>query len=162
MRTAPPAPSFCRGEALIDQPCNWTVTKWTDTEIGVGDLLRNPGIICEHVEGMGHPGNTVTTTHLCRDGGEHLWVVLEPVNHWRQLVCMEVTWTMTQEGGAVIIGISGEHGGPMDIWKHGGHLWMSGVCGPPISVECMRHREYMRTSGGCLGYLGVYGLLGHM
>lgn len=128
MRTAPPAPSFCQGEALIDQPCNWTVTKWTDTEIGVGNLLRNPGIICEHVEGMGHPGNTVTTTHLCRDGGEHLWVVLEPVNHWRQLVCMEATWTMTQEGGRSSSGYLGSMGGP----------WTSGnmaICGCPGSVD---------------------------
>ena len=29
------------------------MTKWTDKEIGVGDLLRNLGIICEHVEGVG-------------------------------------------------------------------------------------------------------------
>lgn len=111
-----PAPSFCRGEALIDQPCNWTVTKWTDTEIGVGDLLRNPGIICEHVEGMGHPGNTVTTTHLCRDGGKHLWVVWERVNHWRQLVCMGAMWTMTQEVGG------GHHRDIWGAWGAHGHL----------------------------------------
>ena len=116
----------------------------------------------------GHLSNAGTTTHLCQDSGEHLWVVWERENHWRQLVCMGATWTVMQEVGGVNQWISGEHEGPMDIWQHGGHLWMSGVCGPPTSIECMRRRECMRrqecmrTSSGCLGCLGVCGLLGHM
>lgn len=110
----------------------------------------------------GHLSNAGTITHLCQDSGKHLWVVWERENHWRQLVCMGATWTVMQEVGGVNQWISGEHEGPMDIWKHGGHLWMSGVCGPPPSIECMRRRECMRTSSGCLGCLGVCGLLGHM
>jgi len=78
----------------------------------------------------GHLGNVGTTTRLCQDSGEHLWVVWERENHWRQLVYMGAMWTVMQEvGGVVISGYLGSMGGP---WTSGN---MGAICGCPGSVD---------------------------